>query len=445
MNKYHELMINTSNICKKNNVDDWVLIISDSVSVSANSFKHEIIKEASSFSSALSIRVIKNGKEGCASTQLLESSEIDSLVERAIDNATLYDKTEKPIIFDEKVSYKEIEKLTELNYNLSDIKKLALKALETLYQKDNRVIDGSTCSAAYGKSIRYFASSKGLELIQSSDDAYLMANCKVSDSSDIQNAYSVKEGLINNADITDSVDKAIKQLNPKKIESGCYNIIFSPDTMNQILDTFFSVFTGKSSAYSLTRYKDKEGERIASEKITIIDDPFYAGYRMQASFDGDGHPCYTKNVIENGVLKTLLYNLEYGSKCGKASTGNGYRSAISGASGIASYSFYIKPSELSLEELCKICNNGIYVTQMKGFHAGANAITGDFSIESAGFRIRDSKVCEPINEFTVSGNFYKLLENVIEVANDLEFDVTLSSERFGTPSVLVKDLAVSGK
>ena len=62
MNKYHELMINTSNICKKNNVDDWELIISDSVSVSANSFKHEIIKEASSFSSALSIRVIKNGK-----------------------------------------------------------------------------------------------------------------------------------------------------------------------------------------------------------------------------------------------------------------------------------------------------------------------------------------------------------------------------------------------
>ena len=50
-----------------------------------------------------------------------------------------------------------------------------------------------------------------------------------------------------------------------------------------------------------------------------------------------------------------------------------------------------------------------------------------------------------ILEFTVSGNFYKLLENVVEVANDLEFDVTLSSERFGTPSVLVKDLAVSGK
>ncbi len=188
-----------------------------------------------------------------------------------------------------------------------------------------------------------------------------------------------------------------------------------------------------------------EGEKVASECIRIVDDPLYPGYRCQASYDGDGCPVYTKDVITDGVLNTLLYNLEFAARCGKKTTGNGYRSAASGNGGITSYSFYIAPGNESREEVFRKAEGGIYVTEMKGFHAGANAITGDFSIESAGFRIRDSKVCEPINEFTVSGNFYKLLEDIVEVANDLEFDVTLSSQRMGSPSILVKDLSISGK
>ena len=445
MRDYHSLMTYFANRAKDYKIDDWEMIISEGQSVSASAFKHEIIKEASSFSSYLSIRVIVEGKEGLSSTQLLSNEEIDNLIERAIDNALLYDKKEKPLIYDNNLTYPEIEKNEELNYSIIDIKDCALNALENVYNKDSRVIDGSICSAAYGKSIRYYASSKCIELIQSSDDAYVMSNCKVSDGIDIQNAYSVKEGNIKKQDVSDGVEKALKQLNPKKIKSGCYNVIFSPDTVEQILNTFFAVFTGKSSAYGLTRYKDRENQKVASEKLTIIDDPLYKDYRMQSAFDGDGHPCFTKSVIENGILKTLLYNLEYGSKCGKESTGNGYRSAISGVSGITAYSFYIKPSDISLEELFKMCDGGIYITQMKGFHAGANDITGDFSIESAGFLIKDGKADEAINEFTVSGNFYKLLEDIVEVANDLEFDVTLSSERFGSPSIMVKGLSISGK
>ncbi|MDY4066577.1 metallopeptidase TldD-related protein, partial [Bullifex sp.] len=295
------------------------------------------------------------------------------------------------------------------------------------------------------KSIRYYASSNALELFDSNDDAYVMANCKVSDGVDIQNAYSIKEGLIDDVNLTDGVDKAISQLSPKKINSGTYNVVFNQDCMQQILDTFFSVFTGKSSYYGLTRYKDREGEKVASEKVTIIDDPLYPEYRVRSTFDGDGYPCEKKRVIENGVLNTLLYNLEYGTKCNKKSTGNGFRSAINGSAGITSYSFYIKPGENTLEDLFKSSEGGIYITQMKGFHAGANSISGDFSIESAGFIIKDGKAEEAINEFTVSGNFYSLLENVLLVANDLEFDVTLSSQRMGSPSVLVKDLSISGK
>ena len=81
---------------------------------------------------------------------------------------------------------------------------------------------------------------------------------------------------------------------------------------------------------------------------------------------------------------------------------------------------------------------------MKGFHAGANAISGDFSIESAGFLIKDGKAEEAVKQFTVAGNIYSLLENIMSLSDALEFDVTLSSSRIGSPDVLVKELSIAG-
>ena len=292
--------------------------------------------------------------------------------------------------------------------------------------------------------MKYYASSRGIELSSHRDSCYVMASAKVSDDEEVKNAYSVKEGNLD-GDVTEAVSKAVKSLHAEKAVGGKYDIVFSPDSMQQILETFFSVFSGKSSAYDLTRYKGREGEKVASECIRIVDDPLYPGYRCQASYDGDGCPVYTKDVITDGVLNTLLYNMEFAARCGKKTTGNGYRSAASGNGGLTSYSFYIAPGNESREEVFRKAEGGIYVTEMKGFHAGANDISGDFSIESAGFLIEDGRADKPVKEFTVSGNFYELLENAAAVADDLEFDVTLAESRFGSPSVLVKNLSVSGK
>jgi PmbA protein len=82
---------------------------------------------------------------------------------------------------------------------------------------------------------------------------------------------------------------------------------------------------------------------------------------------------------------------------------------------------------------------------MKGLHAGADAVTGDFSIDSEGFRIRDGKVCEAIKFFTVAGNFFDLLRNIKDVANDLTFGLPSGFTSFGAPSILVSQMSVAGE
>ena len=167
---------------------------------------------------------------------------------------------------------------------------------------------------------------------------------------------------------------------------------------------------------------------------------------MQISFDGEGVATYRKNVIENGVLNTLLYDLVTAKKAGKESTGNGLRGSYRGAVGIAPFNFYLKPSEKSREELFARAGDGsLYVTELKGLHAGANAVTGDFSIESEGFLIENGAEGRAVRSFTVAGNFFTLLESIEAVGSDLRFGIPGGFTLFGAPSVLAKNMSVAGK
>ena len=154
---------------------------------------------------------------------------------------------------------------------------------------------------------------------------------------------------------------------------------------------------------------------------------------------------YRKNIIENGVLKTLLYDLTTSRKANKASTGNGQKHGYSSSVSIAPYSFSINPGDRSLDELMAMAGEGILVTECKGFHAGANPVTGDFSIESAGFRIRDGKKAEPIKSFTVAGNFFELLKSVHALGNEVRWSPFGGFTTFGSPDLLVMGMSVAGK
>ena len=179
--------------------------------------------------------------------------------------------------------------------------------------------------------------------------------------------------------------------------------------------------------------------------MTVTDDPMREGCPMQTNFDGEGVATARRNVIEKGVLKTLLYDLTTAKKAGVESTGNGQKGAYLSPVSIAPYNFSLSPGDASEEELFAAVGNGIYVTECKGFHAGADAVTGDFSIESAGFMIRDGKKAEPIKSFTVAGNFYQLLKQIDRLGNEVKWGLPGGFTVFGSPDVLVRDMSVAGK
>ena len=110
--------------------------------------------------------------------------------------------------------------------------------------------------------------------------------------------------------------------------------------------------------------------------------------------------------------------------------------------GIRPFTMYLAPGEITEEELLAKAENGVYINSLGGLHAGANPVSGDFSLQSAGFMIENGKKTTAVKSFTVAGNFYDLLKNVTAVASNLELPGMGS---FGSPSVLVEGLSIAGK
>ena len=416
-------------------------------SMSAETLKDEISSFSSSVGGGISFRCISGGKMGYASSELFEKDEMEALVKRAISNAENMDGDDVPEIFAGSERYEKASHTAPANISAAELKCAALELQRKTYAESEYVTDGTQSGALVSKIDIALSNSYGLELRNSIGMCGSYVQAVVNREGEAEDEFEFSEGISGeeyDALSHKTVNGALSKLGAAEVQSGKYDIIFSGKTMKSMLSTFSSVFSGKQAYEGLSLLNGKVGEKIAAECITLVDDPMKEGSPMQTSFDGEGVATYKKNVIENGVLKTLLYDIATAKKVGGISTGNGQRSSYTSPVSISPYSFYIKGGEKTLEELTAGVENGIYITELKGLHAGANSVTGDFSIESAGFRIENGKIGGAVKSFTVAGNFFELLLAIEDISNKVDFSIP-SLTAFGAPDVLLRQMSVAGK
>ena len=161
---------------------------------------------------------------------------------------------------------------------------------------------------------------------------------------------------------------------------------------------------------------------------------------MPMNFDAEGSPTHKKCVIENGKLNTLLYNLKTAAVAGKKTTGNASKAGYDAAVAVRPFTMYLENGDLTEEELLAKAGNGVYITDLNGLHAGADPISGDFSLLAGGWLRKEGKL-QPVEQITVAGNFYELLKQVQTVGSDLDFP----GSSVGSPSVYVGEMPVAGQ
>lgn len=433
-----------------NNITDYELYYTKSDETSVEIFQTEVKGFSSSNSLGVCFRCIVNGQTGYASTENMNEEEAESIVLRAIENALVLESDAPSFIHKQGDSYLTYEKEESETPSAANLVDFALDLQKEIYAQDERVIDGTQSVAGFGSFEKAIFNSNGIDLADSGNFDYAYAMAIVSDGKEMYNGIEVKSGKMANFDKTDIANEAVKDalstIGYTSVDSGAYTVVFSNKVMASLLSVYSSVFSAEAAQKGLSLLKDKEGEMIASDIITLTDDPLYKDALTKATFDDEGVATYAKNVIENGKFTTFLHNLATASKAGVKTTGNGYKASYSSPVGINHYSFYINPVKGSLEDLFAEAGNGIYITSVEGMHAGADPISGDFSLSSGGFRIEDGKKTTPVKGITISGNFLQLMKDISSVGEDLKFSpFALSAHRCGSPSVLVKGINIAGK
>ena len=188
----------------------------------------------------------------------------------------------------------------------------------------------------------------------------------------------------------------------------------------------------------------KLDSKIASEVVTIVDDPLIPWEFGSAPFDSEGVASYKKIVVEDGVFKTFLHNTKTARKDSVAPTGNGFKTNFDSAVSIAGTNFFVKPADKSLEALMAELGNGLMITDFAGLHSGVNPVSGEFSLQAEGFAIKDGKKDRPVEQITVSGSFFDMLNSITAVGSDLKFGTPGPAGNIGSPSLLIRDLDIAG-
>jgi len=448
--RYDEFKNHVVEAAKKSGLTEYELYYKESESVSAETLMHEISGFSTSGSAGACFRCIYEGRMGYASTELFTAEEAERIVTAAIENAGIIEIEDEVFIHEAGDTYVELEPQRTYEPSSAEMIEHALALEMALYDADARVMDGSQAFYGFGKETVALCNSKGLDLSYSYDYSEYGAVAVIKEGEEMYNAFEVKACDFKEADGTALAKRvvadAIDSVGQESVPSGVYNVVFSNKMMASMLQTFFDIFSAENAQRGLSLLHEKEGEMIASDVVTIMDDPFRKETYNCMPFDGEGVATYSKAVVEKGQLKTLLHNLTTAHKAGVASTGNGRKAGYASPVVILPYNFFVeKGGTGSKEELFAKAQEAIYVTEINGMHAGANAVTGDFSLAAEGFLVTGGKRTHAVKNFTISGNYYELLKNVVAVGDDLEFGAPHGGCTFGSPSVLVKEISVAGK
>ena len=195
--------------------------------------------------------------------------------------------------------------------------------------------------------------------------------------------------------------------------------------VGNLLGPVLSAINGSSIQQKRSFLIDKLDQKIASDKLTVIDDPFIVGGRGSKLFDSEGLAAKKRSVIEKGVLKTYYIDTYYAKKLDTDPTTG------------SSSNLVFELGDKNLDQLIAAQKKAILVT---GFNGGnCNGTTGDFSYGIEGFLVENGEITKPVAEMNITGNMKQLLMDIAETGNDVNKNSSLLA-----PSIVFNNVDFSG-
>jgi PmbA protein len=231
------------------------------------------------------------------------------------------------------------------------------------------------------------------------------------------------------------------------IKSGRMPVLFSPKGALALTFPIVAGLNGKEVYKGVSPNKDKVGEKLFDEKITVVDDPTLVGEYRSVPFDDEGVASRRNVLVDKGVLKGFFYDLKTAAQSGVEATGNGARSLFRPPRPSIT-NFVIETGESTLKEMVAGIDEGLLVEDVMGLGQG-NVISGAFSNTlSLAYKIEKGEITGRVKDVSIAGNIYDLLPNVAAISQEKDW-ICLGPYyyhyNFSLPYILLDDMNVVTK
>ena len=432
-------------LAKKAGIEEAEFSFSSTYSLSFSLFHGEIDSYSTSNSFGFYARGIYKGKMGSISSDVYNNKMAEYFVEQIIRNASVVENDDPVFIFKGSEKYRKINTFNRQLATIPVEKKIEVakeieKQLKTV---DPRIVEVATVAYDESSTSMTIINTHGLKLTQKSNYYAYYGAAVAKDKEQTKTGGEIFfdndfSKFVPNELVNEIVKETVSQLGGEPCNSSTYKAVLSQNVVSALMGAYIGSAIAEDVQKNSSLFVGKLGQKVASNKVTVEDLPINKTV-FAKSFDDEGVATYNKAIIKNGILQTYLYNLTTAAKDGVESTGNG---VTSGSKVYTAPSYLkMKPGRKSLEQLFEEIGDGVYITDVQGLHAGLNARTGNFSLQSTGFLIKNGKKDHPLDIITVSGNLVNLFNDIKTVGSDSKEFISGSN----CPSVIVGKLVVSGK
>jgi PmbA protein len=244
------------------------------------------------------------------------------------------------------------------------------------------------------------------------------------------------------ASINTRLDRALEVVEPPE---GALPVVFTPAGLSAVMLPVTQALSGKAVLQGISPLGAKVGERAVDQRFSLTDDPLRLGRPSSRPVDDECVPSQGACLVDRGVVKRFIYDLETAARAKVRSTGHGergtfgkpvpgYTNLVLGVGGPVSGG---AGSALGGGLLGDV-QDGLLVDELIGVGQG-NVIGGVFSHPVAlAYRVERGEITGRVKDAAVAGNAYELWNRVGGFGDDARWAGTRWA-----PSVLFEGVSVA--
>jgi PmbA protein len=232
--------------------------------------------------------------------------------------------------------------------------------------------------------------------------------------------------------------RAVEKLGAKPLATQKVPVVLDPWMAMELLRAIGPLFSADNVLKGRSLFADKIGQRVANEKVTIVDDARRPRGLRSAPFDGEGVATTTRTLIENGVLRGYLTSLKTAKKLGSDPTGNARRGGYGSPARIGPSNLFVAAGTDDAAIVGRL-DRALAVTSLLNLHT-IDPVSGEFSLGATGNYLERGVRVHPAEGITIAGNLTNLLDSVVGVGSDLVF----GPGGLGSPTLVISELSIGG-